>query len=151
MIPFEGFECAGPIGFHELNIFPAPLPIGRSRNKYGSGPFAKLLMPKVPDAPGLYLWEMDGGVLYVGQTRSPLRVRLGSQGYSTISNYNTFARQPGRTNGGQETNCRINFLANAEMTSGKIINIWTKITSPESALASETLWIATNGKPPWNR
>jgi hypothetical protein len=47
---------------------------------------------------------VDGRVVYVGQTRAPLSVRLGSQGYSTISKYNTFARQSGRTNGGQQTN-----------------------------------------------
>jgi hypothetical protein len=94
---------------------------------------------------------MDGKVLYVGQTRTPLRKRLGSQGYSTISNYNTFARQPGRTNGGQETNCRVNALANTLLAAGNSINIWTKSTAPEVALASETEWINTFGKPVWNR
>jgi hypothetical protein len=149
--PFDGFTCAGPIGHRELNILPAPLPVGRTRNKYGNGPFAKLIMPLVPNEPGLYLWEMDGKVLYVGQTRTPLRKRLGSQGYSTISNYNTFARQPGRTNGGQETNCRVNALANTLLAAGNSINIWTKSTAPEVALASETEWINTFGKPVWNR
>lgn len=149
--PFEGFVCAGPLGYKELNIFPALLPVGRTRNKYGDGPFAKLIMPPVANESGLYLWEMDGQVLYVGQTRTPLRKRLGSQGYSTISNYNTFARQPGRTNGGQETNCRINALASTVLTAGKIINIWTKLTAPDLALAGETEWIATYGKPAWNR
>jgi hypothetical protein len=149
--PFERFECAGPIGYRELNILPAPLPIGRSRNKYGNGPFAKLIMPLVPSEPGLYLWEIDGKVLYVGQTRTLLRKRLGSQGYSTISNYNTFARQPGRKNAGQETNCRVNALANAVLVSGKILNIWTKPTAPELAFAEETEWISTYGKPAWNR
>ena len=151
MDPFEGFQRAGMIGYRELNIMPTTLPIGRNRNKYGGGPFAKLTMPYVPNEPGLYLWEMEGEVLYVGQTRTPLRKRLGSQGYSTISNYNTFAKQPGKTNGGQETNCRVNALANALLVAGKNLYIWTKITSAEVALASETEWINTYGKPAWNR
>ena len=151
MDSFEGFTCAGPIGYRGLNIYPAPLPLGRTRNRYGDGPFAKLIMPLVPNESGLYLWEMDGEVLYVGQTRTPLRVRLGSQGYSTISNYNTFARKPGRTNGGQETNCRVNALANTLLAAGKSISIWTKPTAPEVALASETEWINRYGKPAWNR
>jgi hypothetical protein len=80
-------------------------------------------MPPFPNEPGLYLWEEDGEVVYVGQTRTPLGVRLGSQGYATISNYNTFARQPGRTNGGQQTNCRVNALANRSLTSGHTLTI----------------------------
>jgi hypothetical protein len=68
-----------------------------------------------------------------------------------ISNYNTFARQPGRKNGGQETNCRVNALANAVLASGKILNIWTKPTPPELALAEEAEWINTYGKPAWNQ
>lgn len=151
MNPFEGFECAGSIGYTELNIFPAPLPEGRGRNKYGAGPFAKLIMPPLPNYSGLYLWEIEGEVLYVGQTRTPLRRRLGSQGYATISNYNTFARQPGRKNGGQETNCRINALANTALSAGNNINMWTRLIPPEQALSTEAQWITTFGKPVWNR
>jgi hypothetical protein len=64
-------------------------------------------MPRLPNEPGLYLWDVDGLIVYVGQTRTPLSTRLGPNGYATISMYNTLARQPGRTNGGQQTNCRI--------------------------------------------
>lgn len=148
---FEGFTCAGPIGHKGLNIHPEPLPLGRTRNRYGNGPFAKLKMPVLPNESGLYLWEIGGSVLYVGQTRTPLKERLGSKGYSTISNYNTFAKQPGRTNGGQETNCRINALSNTLLAAGNSISIWTKLTAPELALVSESAWINRYGKPVWNR
>jgi hypothetical protein len=147
----EGFILSGALSYRYLGLLPDPLPEGRLRNKYGNGPFAKLTMPWLPNEAGVYLWESGDQVLYVGQTRTPLRKRLGPQGYSTISNYNTFARQPGRTNGGQETNCRVNSLANEILASGGAINIWVKITPPELALAGESNWISTYGKPPWNR
>lgn len=127
------------------------MPIGRVRNRYGHGPFAKLQMPSLPDRPGVYLWVQDGIVVYVGQTRTPLRKRLGPMGYSTISNYNTFARQPGRTNGGQETNCRINALANLSLSSSRELVIWYKITEAEQAKVEESLWMRKFGLPSWNR
>ncbi len=95
----------------ELNVAPDAPPSGRQRHLYGVGPFARLVMPPLPMEPGLYAWQVGGLVAYLGQTRTPLRKRLGSNGYSTISNYNTLARERGRKNGGQQTNCRVNALA----------------------------------------
>ncbi len=97
----EGMTFAGSVVGSILDVAPAPPSVGRLRHVYGDGPFAKLRMPPLPDEPGLYVWASDGMVLYVGQTTGALRSRLGSNGYATISAYNTFARQPGRTNGGQ--------------------------------------------------
>jgi hypothetical protein len=151
MLPTDGFTCAGPIGHRGLNLAPADPPPGRQRHQYGGGPFAKLVMPSVPNLPGVYLWELDGAVVYVGQTRTPLSKRLGSMGYATISTYNTFARQPGRKNGGQQTNCRINALANAALASGKALTIWYRVTEAEQAGAEEARWMMTFGMPEWNR
>ena len=123
---------------------------GRLARETG-GPFAKLRMPPLPREPGLYLWEEDGTIVYVGQTRMPLAVRLGPQGYATISNYNTFARQPGRTNGGQQTNCRVNALANRALTAGHSLVIWYRTTLAEHAGAEEAAWMQKFGVPPWNR
>jgi hypothetical protein len=108
-------------------------------------------MPSVPNESGLYLWEEDGEIVYVGQTRTPLSVRLGSQGYATISNYNTFARQPGRTNGGQQTNCRINALANLSLAAGRTLVIWYRAMSADEAREAESLWMQRFGLPRWNR
>jgi hypothetical protein len=68
-----------------------PLPIGRQRHRFGEGPFARLVMPALPDKPGLYPWQQDEVVVYVGQTRTPLRKSLGPNGYATISGCNTLA------------------------------------------------------------
>lgn len=108
-------------------------------------------MPRLPAESGLYAWQLDGVVVYLGQTRTPLAKRLGSNGYATISNYNTLARQPGRTNGGQQTNCRINALANEALASSGTILIWYRVTPPERALLEEAAWMTRWGKPEWNR
>ena len=108
-------------------------------------------MPKLPTEPGLYLWDLDGAIVYVGQTRMPLSARLGPNGYATISNYNTLARQPGHSNGGQQTNCRINALANAALASGRQLAIWYRSTTADGAAAEEKEWMRRFGKPEWNR
>jgi hypothetical protein len=122
--PTDGFVRAGVVAHRGLNIEPPALPAGRDRHRYGTGPFAKLVMPALPNAPGLYLWELDGEVVYVGQTRMPLKQRLGSNGYATISRYNTLARERGRRNGGQQTNCRVNPLANEALHRAGMLVIW---------------------------
>ena len=147
----DGFTKAGGIQAIALDLLPSPLPLGRQRHAYGDGPFAKLQMPPLPNEPGLYLWEEDHEVVYIGQTRSTLKKRLGSTGYSTISNYNTFVRQPGRRNGGQQTNCRINQLANASIANGRSLVIWYRVLNAEEARHEESLWMQRFGMPSWNR
>ena len=147
----DGFACAGRVGNAGLNLVPPPPAAGRLRHQYGDGPFAKLVMPHLPNEPGLYLWDVDGSIVYVGQTRTPLSKRLGSNGYATISAYNTYARQLGRRNGGQQTNCRINALANAALVGGQRIHIWYRVTAIEAAASEEARWMTTYGVPDWNR
>ena len=108
-------------------------------------------MPALPAEAGLYVWCESGVPVYVGQTRSTLRARLGTNGYARISTYNTFAREPGRTNGGQQTNCRVNALANASLVSGHELTLWYRITPVAEALDAEAEWMRRHGVPPWNR
>jgi len=108
-------------------------------------------MPQLPKESGLYAWQVDQAVVYIGQTRTPLAKRLGANGYATINAYNTLARQPGRTNGGQQTNCRINALANRVLAAGAHIRIWYRVTLPNVALDEEARWMTQFGKPEWNR
>lgn len=62
--------------------------------------------------------------------------------YSTISASNTFAREPGRRNGGQQTNCRVNALANAALVAGRRLTIWYRNT--EQGLAEKAEWQHSN-------
>jgi hypothetical protein len=151
MDPLENFSLAGLVAHRGLNIVPDPPSPERHRNSYGDGPFARLVMPQLPAGPGVYIWRVNGNILYVGQTRTTLTKRLGPMGYSTISNYNTFAREPGRRNGGQETNCRINALANAALDQGGEIEIWCRITHSDGSGRAESEWMDLHGVPPWNR
>lgn len=151
MNPLDGFVRAGIVGHAGLGLVPQALPPGRQRHAYGAGPFAKLRMPTLPSEPGVYLWEEEGTVVYVGQTRTPLVERLGPRGYASISNYNTFARQAGRTNGGQQTNCRVNALVNQALVAGHTIVIWYRTTPAERASADEAVWMQRFGVPSWNR
>lgn len=149
-LPTDGFVRAGGVSHRGLNLTP-DLRAGRVRHRYGTGPFARLVMPDLPDAPGMYLWELNGNVVYAGQTRTPLRQRLGSNGYSTISGYNTLASEPGRSNGGQQTNCRINALANQALARGDNLVIWFRATEAAAAPFAEAAWMQRFGMPPWNR
>jgi hypothetical protein len=147
----DGLALAGIVAHHALDLYPSDPPPSRVRHAHGNGPFAALRMPPLPADPGLYVWCADGQPVYVGQTRGTLRSRLGPNGYSTISTYNTLARQPGRTNGGQQTNCRVNALANAALRAGHELTIWYRVTSAMDALDAEAHWMRLNGVPPWNR
>jgi hypothetical protein len=72
-------------------------------------------------------------------------------GYATISAYNTLAPEPGRTNGGQQTNCRINALANRVLADGGSIVLWYRVTEAADARAAEAEWMKLHGMPEWNR
>jgi hypothetical protein len=146
-----GFANAGNVGHRGLNL-PAPdIPHHRQRHQYGLGPFARLVMPALPDAPGVYLWQEDNEIVYVGQTRTPLKKRLGPNGYSAISAYNTLARETNRRNGGQQTNCRVNALANKSLAARHALSIWYRITSALGAADLERDWMTSFGMPKWNR
>ena len=147
----DELNLAGPVTATAVDVTPAAPPLDRERHAFGSGPFARLRMPPLPNAPGLYVWSSNGSPLYVGQTSGTLRSRLGSNGYATISTYNTLARQPGRTNGGQQTNCRVNALANLVLRGGGDLEIWTRMTLKEEANAAEAMFMRLHGLPPWNR
>jgi len=59
--------------------------------------------------------------------------------------------EAGRRNGGQQTNCRVNALANAALASGRELRIWYRVTSAAAARTEEARWMKTFGLPIWNR
>ena len=50
---FDGFMLAGDVSYRGLGLLPDSLPEGRVRNRYGKGPFAKLMMPWLPNEAGV--------------------------------------------------------------------------------------------------
>lgn len=146
----DGLICAGVVIAICLDQPPAEPPPGRVRHRYGAGPFAKLRMPALPSEPGFYVWTLDGVPVYAGETRATLWSRLGPNGYATISTYNTLARSPGRRNGGQQTNCRINALANRALSETRELAVWYQTTAADQTKAVESSWMRRHGKPRWN-
>jgi hypothetical protein len=148
---FDEFTCAGVAEHRGLNRDPQPPPHGRIRHPYSNGPFARLLMPPLPRELGVYLRVVSNQVVYIGQTRTPLAEQLGISGNASASTYNALARKRGRTNGGQQTNCRVNTLANQAVTAGEGVEIWCRPTEAADAAAIEGQLMRLNRVPIWNR
>ena len=68
----EGFKSAGSVAHRGVNRPPADPPVGRARHSSGGGPFARLVVPPLPSEPGLYLWELDGEVVYISNSDASL-------------------------------------------------------------------------------
>lgn len=92
----DGFVCAGQVLHRGLNLDPLESPPGRLRHAFGGGPFARLVMPPLPAGSGLYIWQRNDTAMYLGQTRTPLAKRLGSN--DTRPSRPT-TRSPGSPNG----------------------------------------------------
>lgn len=52
--------------------------------------------------------------------------------------------------GGQQTNCRINALANRVLAAGRRIEILYRVTRHEDARPAERAWMREHGLPAWN-
>jgi hypothetical protein len=110
-----------------------------SLNRYGSGPFARLVVRRLPLRPGVYAVVNDSdGVLYIGRASGSLAQRW--DGYATIQPRNCFT-------GGQSTNCRINALVLAAITAGRSLDV--HIHQTQEPIPLETRLITTV-QPPWN-
>ena len=147
----SGLTCAGEVSASGLDIAAPSVPPGRVWHRYGRGPFADLEMPWLPQEPGIYVWAVDGEPVYVGKTAGALARRLGPTGYARIHRANTLAAEAGRRNGGQQTNCRINALANVALVSGQAITLWYAVCDRELVTGPEQGWMTSHGVPPWNR
>jgi hypothetical protein len=69
--------------------------------------------------------------------------RLGPNGYSSITTRNTLL-------GGQQTNCRVNALANTALSSSQTLAIWYRTTTATQSRIEEARWMAVYGIPEWN-
>ena len=65
--------------------------------------------------PGVYLWVVNGEVIYIGETAN-LRTRFNT-GYGIINPRNCFF-------GGQSTNCKMNKVAMRFFEEGTLINLY---------------------------
>lgn len=91
-----------------------------------------------PKGSGVYFWEVDGVVVYVGRAKC-LHNRLSSQ-YGTVSPRHPYA-------GGQIQKCRINAKINAAVVSGQRVTVRWEATPDYIATEAALL---KNVLPAWN-
>jgi len=81
---------------------------------YGAGAFCRFSI-QAPPVPGVYLWIVDGQILYIGETAN-LQQRF-NVGYGNISPRNCYI-------GGQSTNCKMNKVVMEYYKKGKAISLY---------------------------
>lgn len=85
------------------------------KHDWGWGPFCKFKLERAAHVSGVYLWVVNGSIVYIGET-TDLADRFNS-GYGNISPRNCYV-------GGQEQNCRMNTIALGIFSDGDSIDIW---------------------------
>lgn len=95
----------------------------------GNGAFCRFSI-EADEVPGVYLWVLDGKVIYIGET-SQLRRRF-NMGYGNISPRNCYL-------GGQSTNCRMNKVVMELFEIGKIIDLYFYETYDHKRMELELL------------
>jgi hypothetical protein len=86
----------------------------RALTYYGEGAFCRFRID-ADDVPGVYLWVVDGHIIYIGET-DKLRRRFNT-GYGNISPRNCYA-------GGQSTNCKMNKVVLSYYENGRRIRLY---------------------------
>lgn len=81
---------------------------------YGKGAFCRFSI-SAGDWPGVYLWVVDGAIIYIGETAG-LKRRF-NMGYGNISPRNCYV-------GGQSTNCKMNKVVLSLHEKGKTVGLY---------------------------
>jgi hypothetical protein len=87
---------------------------GLTLSYHGEGAFCRFSI-NAEDWPGVYLWVVDGQIIYIGETAG-LRQRF-NMGYGNISPRNCYV-------GGQSTNCKMNKVVLGHYERGKAVSLY---------------------------
>lgn len=87
---------------------------GRRLNKNGKPPFCRFSID-ADSLPGVYLWVVDGDIIYIGETEN-LKKRF-NNGYGRIYTYNCYS-------GGRSTNCKMNKVVLELAKAGKYVKLY---------------------------
>lgn len=96
---------------------------------HGKGAFCRFTI-NAGDWPGVYLWVVDGQIIYIGETIG-LQQRF-NVGYGNISPRNCFF-------GGQSTNCKMNKVVSGNYERGKTVSLFFYITTEYKQVETELL------------
>lgn len=87
---------------------------GLQLSYHGKGAFCRFSI-QAENWPGVYLWVLDGQIIYIGETAG-LRQRF-NMGYGYISPRNCYV-------GGQSTNCKMNKVILSNYERGKTVSLY---------------------------
>lgn len=96
---------------------------------HGKGAFCRFSI-EADNLPGVYLWVIDGQIIYIGETAG-LKQRFNT-GYGYILPRNCYA-------GGQSTNCKMNKVVLGNFERGKVINLYFYQTTDYKRVELELL------------
>jgi hypothetical protein len=96
---------------------------------YGKGAFCRFSINAI-DWPGVYLWVVDGQIIYIGETAG-LQQRF-NMGYGNIFPRNCYI-------GGQSTNCKMNKVVLGNYERGKTVSLYFYITKEYKQVELELL------------
>jgi hypothetical protein len=116
----------------------SPLAASGQRHPDGLGPFCRFRAPSAPASAGVYVFLVDGAVVYVGISAN-LRRRLNRE-YGRISPRNCFQ-------GGPRTTCRINASLYQKADAGSRIDLLIKQTPNPQEAEGELI---ESFRPAWN-
>ena len=102
---------------------------GKRLNQYGSGAFCRFSI-HAAEVPGVYLWVVDGEMIYIGETVN-LRQRF-NVGYGIIQPVNCYL-------GGQTTNCKMNKVVRSLYLNGKRVKLYFYQTKDNKRVELELL------------
>ncbi len=98
--------------------------------KNGSGPFCRFRI-EAEDVPGVYLWVVNGEIVYIGETAN-LKTRFNT-GYGRIYPRNCYF-------GGQSTNCKMNKVAMNYFENGTPVFLYFLETSDYKQIELKLLY-----------
>ena len=96
---------------------------------HGKGAFCQFSIV-ADDWPGVYLWVVDGKIIYIGETAG-LKQRF-NNGYGYISPRNCYV-------GGQSTNCKMNKVVLENFESGNVVSLYFYQTADYKRVELELL------------
>lgn len=101
-----------------------------------------------PSAPGVYAWEVDGSVRYVGKAKSLIHVVQGARLQRAFNDYTYIP--PSKVAQKSSPRVRVNSLLNEAFESGSTVRWWWRREGSETEALVAEAQLIRNWAPPWN-
>jgi hypothetical protein len=141
LIHYSG-DMTKPLGTFLLNLKHKGDPLyKRFLNAYGDEAYScfRLADPDARRAKGIYVYEVDGAIMYIGRCRDSMSKRI-DQGYGKIHPKNCYID-------GQATNCHLNSLITKQAMATKL---WLFVLDASEKIEAAERELVRAYRPPWN-